>query len=118
MGSPADILNEAFPQDILDAIISAVGAGDTQVVAAQTGFKIRGISGLLIASAPCTVKFQSDSGGTAVDLTGPIPLAANTGFLIHWVPRGHWETVAGKKLNLNVVGAANVGGWLNYRLKT
>lgn len=94
------------------AKIDAAGAGDNTVIAAVAGKIIRVYAVVLIAAGAVTVKFQSGASGT--DLTGPLTLAANTGFSSSWSPVGLFQTAEGALLNLNLGGAVVTGGWLIY----
>ena len=94
------------------AVISASSSGVSSLVAAVTGKKIRVLSLVLMAAGAVNVKFQSHT--TPTDLTGLFPLAANGGFSIGFSPLGHFETVAGEQLDINLSGAVAVGGCLTY----
>jgi hypothetical protein len=95
------------------AISGTVGApGNITLVAAVTGKIIRVHQVLVASTAGVSIKFQSGTGGT--DLTGAIPLAANGGFSADFNPVGHFQTASATLLNLNISGAATVGGWLVY----
>lgn len=99
-------------QLIKRAAISAASSGNNTVVSAATGKKIRVLNVVLIAGGSVNVKFQSGAGGT--DLTGAIPLAANTGFSAGYCEEGHFETASATLLNLNLSAAVQVSGWLLY----
>lgn len=91
------------------AKIEADTTGNTQVVAAVTGKKIRVHGALVIANAAVTVKFQS----ATTDITGPMSLSANGGFA-HESILGMFETAAGEALNINLSANQSVGGHLSY----
>jgi len=59
--------------DVKYAVIDAA-SGDTSLVAAVTGKKIRVISFMLVGGGAATARFESGAGGTA--LTGQMLLAA------------------------------------------
>ena len=94
------------------AKISAASSGDNTLVAAVTGKKIRVLDVLIIATDAVTTSFESGASGTA--LTGDMSLAANGGYAPGFNPHGHFETVAGELLNLELGGAVQVDGWLIY----
>jgi len=94
------------------AVISTSSSGASQVVAAVSSHKIRVINVVLMANAAVNVKFQSHVSPT--DLTGLLYLAANTGFAPGYIPTGHFETISGEALDINLSGAIAVGGWLTY----
>lgn len=95
------------------AVISG-GAGDTTVVAATAGKKIRVLSYYIRQSAAGTLRFESATSGTA--LTGV--MVTTTADLVcqgDYNPAGHFETVAGELLNLEQGTAAGMGH-LTYQL--
>ena len=94
------------------AKISAASSGDNTLVAAVASKRIRVLDVLIVATDAVTVSFESDASGTA--LTGDISLAANGGFAPGFDLHGHFQTVAGELLNLELGGAVQVDGWLTY----
>jgi hypothetical protein len=94
------------------ATISTSSSGASTLVAAVTSKKIVVTDIVLVANAAVNVKFQSHV--TPTDLTGLLYLAANTGFAPGYDPTGHFQTVAGEALDINLSGAVAVGGWLKY----
>lgn len=101
---------------IKSAIITANTSGQTQIVAAVPGRRIRVVSYVLSFSGTVNAKFQSNS----TDLTGSlygvaagvIPMA--TGESVIGGIQGQFETAPGEALNLNLSGAVAVGGHLKY----
>ena len=93
-------------------MIDVATSGDNTLVAAVTGKKIRVLSCLLVASGTVTVRFESDSSGTA--MTGQINLTTNSGFTLPPSSFGWMETAAGELLNLELSGATSVDGMLVY----
>lgn len=96
------------------AAIVAGGAGNTQVVAAVPGKRIRVVNVGLMAAGVVLVKFVG-----AGDLTGQYPLAANTGFVLgpQALEDRYWfQTDVGAALNINLSAGVNVGGVLGYVL--
>lgn len=93
--------------------VVASGAGDTQLVAAVPGHRIRVMQVGLMAAGSVGVKFV---GGA--DETGVYPLAANTGFVLGPVPDDRWwfQTSVGSALSINLSAGVNVGGVLGYTL--
>jgi hypothetical protein len=104
---------EATNTPIKEAVISASSSGDNTLVAAVTGKRIRVLQFTLVAAGAVTVRFESAASGTA--LTGVMSLAANAGISTTWCPVGHFHTIAGELLNLELGGAVQVGGWLKYQ---
>jgi hypothetical protein len=94
------------------AVISASSSGANTIVAAVTSKKIRVLAYTLIANAAVNAKFQSAV--TPTDKTGLLYLAANTGASPAYSPVGHFETIAGEALSLNLSAAIAVGGHLTY----
>lgn len=96
------------------AAISGATNGNNTLVAAQgAGLKILVHSMFLVAAAAVSVKFQSAAGGT--DLTGAMPLAANSGFSLGFSQAGHFApTAANALLNMVLNGAVQVSGALCY----
>ena len=81
------------------------------IVAAVTGKKIRVIAGKLSFSGTVNAKWQSS---TTSDLTGLTYGVANTLDPYQFNPGGHFETVAGELLNLNLSAGVAVGGYVDY----
>jgi hypothetical protein len=104
---------EATNTPIKRAVISAASSGDNTLVAGVTGKKIRVLQFTLVVAAAVTVRFESAASGTAI--TGVMSLAANAGISTTWCPVGHFETVAGELLNLELGGAQQTSGWLIYQ---
>lgn len=97
--------------DIEFAKIDASTSGDNQVVAAQAGKSILVLHVLVIAAAAVTVKFRSN----ATDITGPLSLAANGGF-VDDSDLGIFRTEEGETLNINLSGNQAVGGCVTYAI--
>lgn len=91
--------------------IAASSSGDNTVVAGVGSKKLRVLSYVLMASGTVNAKFQSSTGG---DITGLLYMVANTGASSGFSPVGHFETVAGEDLQLNLSAAIAVGGHLTY----
>jgi hypothetical protein len=93
------------------AAIGTTAGGDTTLVAAVPGKKLRVLKYTVVTSAAVGLKFRSSSGA---DLTGAMPLAANAGVGGAWCPAGLFETLAGDALVLNLSAGATVAGHLTY----
>lgn len=102
------------------AKISTAASGQTQLVAGQAGRTIRVHAFFLVAASAVTAKFQSGS----TDLTGAMSMITGTPLQAQPAPlqvsaRGaHFETNAGDDLNLNLGGAVQVSGWIEYSVRT
>lgn len=99
------------------ATISTSASGDTTLVAAQPGRKIRVVSYTVIAAGDVSVKFKSGS----TDITGAMPLTTNGGAAPSGsglAPSGFaglFETASGEALVINLSAAVAVGGHLTYQ---
>ncbi len=99
------------PGPTWQATINASGNGNNTLIAGVPGARIVVILGDLIASGAVTVTMQS-SGGTVLD--GPFSPAANGGKIYPDTERGHFATLTGEGLVLNLSGSVQVGGHLIY----
>lgn len=94
------------------ATIAVSASGATTLVTAVAGKKIRVTSLVLVSNGTVNVKFQSHV--TPTDITGLAYLVANTGFSSGYNPKGHFQTISGEALDINLSGNVAVGGWLKY----
>lgn len=94
--------------------ISAASTGDNTLLAAVAGHKIRVLSYVLVAAGAVTAAFESAASGTA--LTGDMSLITGTPLVVPFQREGHFETVAGELLNLELGGNIQVSGHLTYCL--
>jgi hypothetical protein len=100
---------------VLRAPISASASGST-LVAAVAGYKIRVLALFLNAATAVQVQFQSGSTSPSGDLTGHIPLAQNTGFVLGWNEMGWFETAVNSPLEIAMTSNVVVGGAMTYVL--
>lgn len=91
------------------AKIDTAALGQTAVVPAVSGKRIRVVGFFLVSTSANGVKFQSAS----TDLTGAMALAANGGVTAE-SENGVFETTPGAALNINLTGATQVSGALSY----
>jgi hypothetical protein len=97
----------------LFATIVASASGATTIVAAVGGKKIRVLSWYLKANAAVNFKWQSHV--TPTDLTGLFYNGAQgDGVGAAFSPVGHFQTISGEALDINLSGAVAVGGYLVY----
>lgn len=96
------------------AKIDTATNGDTSVVAAVTGKKIKLVSWFLIPGGTVSVKwFSKDHTGTA--LSGAMPGVANVSMGQAGRPSSHLlETAVGEALCLNLSTGVQVSGYLSY----
>lgn len=95
------------------AKIAVSSSGVNIIVAAVTSKKIRVLQWIVKANAAVNFKWQSHT--TPTDLTGLFYNSAQgDGAGGAFCPVGHFETVAGESLDLNLSGAVAVGGYLIY----
>lgn len=95
------------------ASVSVSTSGDNTIVTGVTGVKIKVLSVLLVASGTVSVKWVSN----VTDLTGAMPLVANSGFVLPASSPGaghYFETAVGQGLKLNLSGAVAVNGHISY----
>lgn len=95
------------------AAVAAASSGDNTLVSAVTSKRIRVLAGsLTMTGTAVTIRFESAAGGTA--LTGLMTPLQGTTIQLPFSPVGHFQTVAGELLNLELGGAQAVAGWLVY----
>lgn len=119
---PLDTVNAALATDKIYngataltpkfAVITASTSGVNQIVAAVNGKQIRVLSYTLSVSAAVNSKWQSHVSPT--DETGLIYAAAAGTTHAGFSPVGHFQTIAGEALDLNLSGNVAVGGSLVY----
>ena len=90
--------------------INANSFGNTQIVPAVSGKRIRVIAYAVIANATVSIKFQS---GTT-DITGSMRIVEGGG-IAHAYDGGLFQTAVGQALNINLSTNATVGGYVVYR---
>lgn len=90
----------------------ATASGDTTVVAAVTGYKIRVIAYDFLVSANVDVKFKSGS----TDITGLYSVPVRGGKVDNENESGWFETAASEALKINLSAAVTLGGTLTYIL--
>jgi len=95
---------------VLYAPINATTSGDTQIVPAVSGKRIRVIAYAVIANATVSIKFRS---GTT-DITGSMRIVEGGG-IAHAYDGGLFQTAVGQALNINLSNNATVGGYVVYR---
>ena len=95
---------------VLYAPINAASFGDTQIIPAVSGKRIRVIAYAVIANATVSIKFRS---GTT-DITGSMRIVEGGG-IAHAYDGGLFQTAVGQALNINLSTNATVGGYVVYR---
>lgn len=105
------VYNGVTPLTPKFAAINVAAAGDNTVVAAVAGKRVRVLKYTIMSAGTVGAKFRSSS---ATDLTGPMPLLANSGVGGAFCPVGLFETAPGEALVLNLSVASAVGGHLTY----
>lgn len=91
-------------------IITASASGNTAVVAAVAGKKIRVISFNFVANGTVNVKWQS----ATTDISGLTYCVQFSGKALQFHPGGHLETAVAEALNINLSGNVAVGGEGTY----
>ena len=92
------------------AVVNIPGDASTNLVAAVAGKTVRLFRVLLIMDAATSITFKS----AATALSGPMPIAANGGFILDFNGDPWYQTVAGEALVLVQTGTANIGGTVWY----
>lgn len=92
------------------AAITASASGDTSIVSAVTGKKIRVMRWSVSSSGTVNIKWRN---GTT-DITGLYYMVANATVGGGYCPVGHFETSSNSALQVNLSGATAVGGVLTY----
>lgn len=95
------------------AVIATSSSGNTEIVAATTGKKIRVLAYNYVANGTANIKWHS---GTSTVIGGLGYWVVNTGKVVPFCPVGWFETAAGEALNINLSQAVGVGGELAYVL--
>ena len=94
-------------------VIDHAASGDNEIVAAVANKKIRVLSAVLVMTGTAvTIRFESAAGGTA--LTGQMTPLQGHSINFPFNPLGHFETIAGQALNMELGGAQSVDGCLTY----
>jgi hypothetical protein len=94
---------------VLRAFVNATASGNTQVVAATAGKKVRTLKYSLSASAAANVYFATSTGGTAISSTKYLA-GAGAGIGASFCPFGLFaDTTSGDALEINLSTTANVG---------
>ena len=92
------------------AVINATAGGDTTILPAVSGKRIRVIAYAVVASASVSIKFRS---GTT-DITGTMRIVEGGG-IAHAFDSGLFQTAVGEPLVINLSSNATVGGYVVYR---
>ena len=92
--------------------ISASNSGANQIIAGQSGYRIRVLDYVVVASGAVNAKWQTGS----TDLTGLLYMNTNTGVAAPYAKYGWFTTNDGDDLNLNLSGATAVGGHLTVEV--
>jgi hypothetical protein len=97
--------------------ISAAVSGDNTLIPAVAGKKLCVLGVFLMAGGAVNATFYSGPPATGKALSGPVPMAANGGFVVppSANPEMHWiETAAGEALVLKLDSAVQVSGFVVY----
>lgn len=94
------------------AFINPAVGGDTQIVAAATGRRIRVVSLLVVTTLANSVHLRS----SATPILATLPLAANGGVALPLNEYGYCETAVGEALSVNMTVATATGVQVVYCL--
>lgn len=108
-GDEIEIKGTAY--QVKRASISIASSGANTVVAALASGKIRVISASFVVAAAVSVQFRS---GASNVLSGAMSFAQNGGLLLPVNPFGWYQTNNAELLNLQLGGAVQVSGGLQY----
>ena len=96
------------------ARVRATASGNTQLIAAVTGSKIRIIAYAVGPVSAAVVVTIQDAAGTPVVMVGPHDCAANGGIVNAVYKDTDQEGTVGTAVNVNLSGAANVTVQVSY----
>lgn len=95
------------------AFLNATASGNTQLVAAVAGRRIRVVGILVTNEGAATIAFKLQSAST--DITATHDLAADGGgFTLNALPAFYCQTAVGEALNANLSGVGTVGVDVRY----
>jgi hypothetical protein len=100
---------------VQSAVINTNVFGVTHLVTGTVGQFIKVLAFHIVCAGAVSVSFQS-SGGSVI--SGPMAFSANGGMAPPYVPIGHFETLTGEGLDINLSATIQVGGCLKYVLIT
>lgn len=86
------------------------GTGDTEIVAAVAGAKIRVLALAMVTTSANSVHFRS----ATTPISATFPLGANGGVVLSLNEHGWFETAAGEALNINMSAASATGVQIQY----
>lgn len=98
--------------------VDTAAAGYTKLVTGLANRRVRVTSFALVAGGTVTAKFQEDDGTTKTDLTGAMPMVANTQLALAGggdVPLLQAED--GQDLGLTLSAAVQVSGFVSYTVE-
>ena len=106
-----------YPSAAAQADIDATASGNTQVVAAVSGNRIRVVSVLVTNKASTLRKVHFRSGATT-EITATHAAAADGGGFARDAQPGGWlfQTAVGGALNVNLDASGDIGCDVTYRL--
>ena len=99
---------------IKSARVRATASGNTQLIAAVVGSKIRLVSYAVGPASAAVVVTIQDAAGTPVVLAGPWDVATNGGIVDSEYKESDQEGTAGLAVNVNLSLAANVTVHVRY----
>lgn len=91
--------------------ISVSASGDTTIVAASAGRRIRVVRWGVVCAGAVVITWKSSVAGA---VTGPRSFSANGGIEAPFCPAGIFQTAIGEGLVINLSGNISVGGELTY----
>jgi len=114
--APAVTLSDSLRTGSVDRAIQFVSisvsaSGNTELVAAVSGRRMRVLTYTIVVESAVDVRFGSGSSA----ITGAMTFGVEAeGVSAAWAPGGHFQTVAGEALVINLSAAVVVRGHLSY----
>lgn len=107
-----NVPRNGFAGNAIFGAFNASAGGDTPLVAAVPGARIRVIAVVVVATLANSVHFRS----AATPITASFPLAANGGFVLPVNELGWFETAVGEALAVNMSAATATGLQVIYAI--
>lgn len=107
VNAPAGVIvdENGVKRTVTRTILNPNAVGDSIVVAAQTGLRVRVVGAAFSSAAAVVLHFRSGTN----PISGNFNLAANGGDNLPNMPHGWFQTAVGEALNINLSGAVAVG---------
>jgi hypothetical protein len=94
----------------INVFVNPSASGATQIVAGVAGARYRVVHVAVVSTAANNVKFQTNT----TDISATFPLGANGGIVLPFNEHGHFTTLPGDPLNINMSAATATGVQIQY----